>query len=369
MTSKRTTALHSKLTALVQECDELCEKQLLDPDECLIGRIAQLMNGVRWACFDAQLKSRKTADTVCDYMVTRRNDIFGMAVPELSQRRRALQQLLNPAEQHTQTETCFPTMTRQQQAVLQALWDYPQEVDRWQVFADMLEDHGDPRAELVRYEAMAAEILPPEHVHGLLSAWRFFGNLPQRILRRILIAPRYSLDVLKECKDHILVLDAGASVNGIRERALENDRERWTKPQYAERGPVFSSDYWYHSEPFARCQRNPAYRLFPSTMFEEFFDLPLEDQQSLLAQKRYSNYEIGTAAETLTVLTLHEQDTGERLLPNYCVRCKDRGPSPGYHDGQSIRVGQFQSDGLVINDRWDHLPYFHMGAALFRKHS
>src|SRR5262245_51933482 len=79
-----------------------------------------------------------------------------------------------------------PQMT----AFLDALASSPEDVTPWLVFADWLEEHGDPRAELLRWGARVREepVPPPLTLAALeLAGWQrkhlpaWLGTLPRKV--------------------------------------------------------------------------------------------------------------------------------------------------------------------------------------------
>ena len=65
---------------------------------------------------------------------------------------------------------------------LAAIEEEPEDTTVKLVFADWLEEHGDPRSELLRREVEIAEVLGWRNVHGILSAQLFYGSLPDDIV-------------------------------------------------------------------------------------------------------------------------------------------------------------------------------------------
>src|ERR1700722_4828366 len=79
-------------------------------------------------------------------------------------------------------------------------------------FADWLEEHGDPRSNLLRKEVMAAEILGRENVPGIPDGQAFFGQIEPEILQQLAKAPFPTTEILEACCDHLLVLCPGYSL-------------------------------------------------------------------------------------------------------------------------------------------------------------
>ena len=370
MASIENDTLRTALSALVRQCDSACRYSGFEGDRVLTSTVSKIIGEVRATCAAAdQSVFGDIARTVCEYMTASRDEALGKRVPTLALSRQKVEELLtlpdnNPASPPViQPEKTgrFPVLTEQQKLMLKAMDLEPLYTDRWSIFADSLEDNGDPRAELVRYELKAAETLKPQNVHGLLSVWRFFGDLPDSVFQKMLETPRYPLDLLKKCSDHILVLDPGLSQRLMTEQADAIDQLR-QKEGLTPHNRLFYPGRMHLSQPFADTQRDAAYMLLPPKPFRPFFDLTVASQLSL-QDRSYKDYEIASLGGLSVLLLLHEQDTHKRLLPHEWLRCNTVDSQENH-----VHLGDFGNDGIMINSFANAHHYPGLGLALFRKH-
>jgi uncharacterized protein (TIGR02996 family) len=248
----------------------------------------------------------------------------------------------------------------EQEAFLRALAEQPDDDTLKLVYADWLDEHGDPRAQLFRQEVDAINILGRENVHGFTAARSLFGELPDEALRQIAAHPVPN-EVLEKCKDdHFLVLSPGYSLLQLQQRAQEIDESRRRSDPVCDR--ISPSLAGIHKNT-KREEGAPCYVLLPKTPFPDLFNLSFADQKQRLSD-HYPDYRIMTAAEILCILLLHEYHTREHLLPSQYLRCSTV-DTLGQHMvvGADAHPAGIQIYNDVETDLDDaHLPLFGLAA-------
>ena len=247
-----------------------------------------------------------------------------------------------------------------EQAFITSILEAPEDTTNRLIFADWLEEHGDPRSELIRREVEAAGILGWGNIHGILSAQRFYRKIDERVVRQAaasLPKPEVLRPVLEECEEHILVLHPGFNLRVIRGHAESNFIADTTHHL------LMADQSWYldENEPLGFIEYPAHYILFPKQ------PLPLYHRTWKEQVKKYGKsfrppvgdyLRVLGASELANVLLLHEQDTGLRLLRDCLLRCRE-----GHGVDQHVCVGDFNNTGLNVYCYGDDERHFGYGLA------
>jgi hypothetical protein len=126
----------------------------------------------------------------------------------------------------------------------------------------------------------------------------------------------------------------------------------------AKKGSIFYPQSWYHTEPFASHYGPPRYRQLRMTAVPDSFNKTFVEQQAVLP----IDEEIPFARVVVMGMVIQFLATGERLFPEYWVRCNDQGS-----DGRRVSVGGFDRDGLIVRTGWDGYRDSGIGLASARK--
>ncbi len=117
---------------------------------------------------------------------------------------------------------------------------------------------------------------------------------------------------------------------------------------------IYAQD-WYDRYDWAKREDVPQERTLRIPV-EGSFNKTFADQEKLLA----ADEEVASTRSVVTLLVINALSTGERLLADRYVRCIDKDS-----DGNRVVVGDFDANGLYVNDLWvDYcLPYIGVAAA------
>jgi hypothetical protein len=111
-------------------------------------------------------------------------------------------------------------------------------------------------------------------------------------------------------------------------------------------GEMFYNQTWYDTEAFAKLVEAPRYRQLRMTAVPDSFDTTFVEQQELLP----IDEEVPSPRVVVMGMVIHFLATGERLHPDYWVRCIETDS-----DGYRVDIGYFDADGLRVGrDRDDH---------------
>jgi hypothetical protein len=147
----------------------------------------------------------------------------------------------------------------------------------------------------------------------------------------------FSETELEECKNtHLLVCGYPMTILEIRAKA-PSKKPKKTFYSY--------KDAWYNTQAFATNEKvGLRWYLIRKTAIENSFSKTFDDQKRLLG----ANDEVPRACELVYAVVLYFMVTGERLFETAYVRCIDL-----TSDGYRVNVGNFDSDGLSVNNYWD----------------
>ena len=242
------------------------------------------------------------------------------------------------------------------------------------ILADWLEEHGDPRSDLLRREVEVAEILGWQNVHGVLSLRRFYGKLDDEVFLQAIQSlpnPHQLKEDAERCKEegeHLFVLYPGLDVRSIRSHADRVYEERTGEAR--ERGRLMYEQAWYEREQqtFAVTTHPARYHLVPKEplfLFDRtWIDLVEFDAQDsrILRPRGFPHSGILLSPERMNMLLLHEQDTRERLDAKCSLRCLDQAVA-----GNHVNVGYFGAGGLYVGSGLDDYYVADFGLASFRE--
>ena len=183
------------------------------------------------------------------------------------------------------------------------------------------------------------------NMFGIEEAIQHFGVNPSRQQLDALSEVPFTEAILEECKDtHVLVAVFPLSIFEIRGKVQG-------------KGLFYSQD-WYNKQAFAKDRGEIEWQLVRKTPIANSTSKTWPDQQALLSE----NEETPKARVMVYTMIGHFLATGERLLEKIYVRCSDVDS-----DGHHVAVGVFDSDGLIVNDRWGDDRNVSLGLASARK--
>ena len=110
------------------------------------------------------------------------------------------------------------------------------------------------------------------------------------------------------------------------------------------KGRIFYPQSWYEPEPFAQTEDFPRYREVRGKPVLDSTRKAYAEQLKLLPEGE----EVPPARVVLAALVTHFLATGERLLPDICVRCADQTSRSA-----RVNVGYFGRGGLLVDHYWD----------------
>ena len=111
---------------------------------------------------------------------------------------------------------------------------------------------------------------------------------------------------------------------------------------------------WYNREPFANDKKvSVRWYLLRKEPVPESRSKTYDQQTALLKEE-----EVPFACEVTYMVILYWLTHRERLLPDVYVRCQDKDS-----DGRRVYVGDFDSDGFVVDSYWDDGRYDDLGLA------
>jgi hypothetical protein len=177
---------------------------------------------------------------------------------------------------------------------------------------------------------------------GVEEAVKHFGvNPTERQLGALKEIP-FSQEILKaHRKTHILVAVFPISILDIRGK---DERKLFYSHQ----------DAWYNTQKFAKDAGTLGWKLVRKTPVEDSFSKNWAEQQKLLAKTE----ETPTAQVMVYTIIGHFLATGKRLFENVYVRTSDVDS-----DGSRVCVGDFDANGLEVNDDWDDYRVDDLGLA------
>lgn len=182
-------------------------------------------------------------------------------------------------------------------------------------------------------QKLAREIMG-KNFFGVKEATKHFGvNATKQQLAALAEVP-FSEEVLKSCKDtHVLVAVFPLSILDIRGIAKkQSDRT------------LFYSQDWYDNQAFAKDKGKVGWQLVRKEPVANSTSKTWNEQRALLSKDE----ETPTARIVVYTMVGHFLAIGERLLEKIYVRCVDLDS-----DGDCVRVGYFDSDGLNVGLYWD----------------
>jgi len=192
-------------------------------------------------------------------------------------------------------------------------------------------------------QKLAREIMG-KNCFGVEETTQHFGVKPtQRQLSALAEIP-FTEGELRERKDtHILVAVFPLSILDIRSKVDPN---------------LFYDQSWYNKESFAKKNGEVGWQLVRKTPVTNSTSKTWDEQQALLAK----NEKTPTAQAMIYTIIGHYLATNERLFSNIYVRCEDV-----VSHGFRVRVGNFDANGLNVNNYWDDNRNSNIGVASVRK--
>ena len=179
---------------------------------------------------------------------------------------------------------------------------------------------------------------------GVEEAIRHFGINPSRQQLVDLSEVPFTEAILAECKStHILVAIFPLSIMDVRGKV---------------EAKLFYDLVWYDKQSFARGKGDMFWCLVRKTPVANSISKTWDEQQALLAENEH------TPSARIMVYTIigHFLATGERLFENIYVRCSDLDSGD-----DRVDVGDFDADGLRVDDDWDDDRRGSIGVSVARK--
>jgi len=171
-----------------------------------------------------------------------------------------------------------------------------------------------------------------KNMFGVEEAIQYFGVNPTRQQTLALSEIPFSEEVLQKAKDtHVLVAVFPLSILEVRGKV--------------ERKLFFShEDAWYNKQSFAKERGEISWQLVRKTPVDNSTSKNWEEQLALVSEED----EVPTAQVMVYTIIGHYLATGERLFEHVYVRT-----SSVDSDGRRVRVGYFDSGGLLVRSGWD----------------
>lgn len=166
------------------------------------------------------------------------------------------------------------------------------------------------------------------NMFGVEKAIKYSGVNPSRQQTAALADVPFTEATLEACKrTHVLVAVFPLSIIDIRSEAK-----------------LFYDQSWYNKESFAKDRGDVSWQLVRKAPVENSTSKTWQEQQALLGQ----NEETPSARVMVYTIIGHHLATGERLFERVYVRCSDL-----TSDGNHVYVGNFDANGLNVNNNWD----------------
>ncbi len=184
------------------------------------------------------------------------------------------------------------------------------------------------------------------NMFGIEEGVKFFGMNPSKQQLAALTEIPFTEETLNASKDtHILAAVFPLSILDIRGKVKNS---------------LFYShdDAWYNKERFANDRGETSWQLICKTPVPDSTSKNWDAQQALLGKEE----ETPTVRIMTYAIVGHYLSTGERLFENIYVRCSDVDS-----DGYRVRVGRFDSKGLLVGSLWDDDRGSGIGLASARK--
>jgi hypothetical protein len=182
------------------------------------------------------------------------------------------------------------------------------------------------------------------NMFGIEEAIKHFGVNPGRRETAALADVPFTEATLEACKGtHVLVAVFPLSIIEIRGKMTSK---------------LFYDQSWYNKESFAKDRGDVSWQLVRKTPVENSTSKTWQEQQALLGMSE----ETPSARVMVYTIIGHFLATGERLFERVYVRCSDVDS-----DGYRVRVGDFDSVGLLVGSGWDDDRDDYFGAASARK--
>ena len=193
-----------------------------------------------------------------------------------------------------------------------------------------------------------AESIMGDNFHGVDALERLLGrNVAKQVKTTLNKGVPISAEVLESCRDtHVLVACAGISL-----------MEVWSAQTalfYAKRDP------WYKSQQFATTKVKAGWYLVRKTPVPDSTSMTWDDQCKLLTEVE----EVPSASVLAQAILIHYLEANERLFEAIYVRVSDVDS-----DGYRVDLGDFNQDGLRVNNYWGSHRYSYIGVSASRKFS
>lgn len=226
----------------------------------------------------------------------------------------------------------YHSRNTEEEADLRALGGMTSDLSVKKRLCDELRRNGDVRAELLAAELRFATIVGPANVHGVFHVEQALGvTYSPEHLRALARSSECVLPVPSAfAKTHILVVGYPISLAELHIRHADlffNKADTW-----------FTGHRFAHVKVGLRwlaVRKEPV----PGSIGKEF-----RSQLEMLPDAEC----VPRACELAYVVLVHSLVTGERLLGNTFVRCRDRHPQGGHVD-----LGDFTPDGMILGGSWD----------------
>lgn len=191
-----------------------------------------------------------------------------------------------------------------------------------------------------------ARAIMGKNFFGVEEAIKHFGVNPSKQQLAYLAEVPFTEEVLKSCKDtHVLVAVFPMSILDIRGKV--------------ERKLFYShDDAWYNKQAFAEDKGEVGWQLVRKVPIADSTNKTWNEQQALLSKDE----ETPKAQVVVYTIIGHFLATGERLFENIYVRCSDLDS-----DGLRVSVGDFDAEGLHVNDWYDGHRRGGLGLSAARK--
>lgn len=185
------------------------------------------------------------------------------------------------------------------------------------------------------------------NMFGIEDAIKHFGVNPSKAQLAALGEVPFSEETLKACKGtHVLVAVFPLSILDIRTQ-VKGDPIR-----------LLYDQSWYNKEAFAKDRGEIGWHLIRKTPVDNSTNKTWNDQQALLGK----DDETPKAQVMVYAIIGHYKATNERLFEKVWVRCSDLDS-----DGVRVSVGNFDAEGLDVNDCWGDSRGDCLGLASARK--
>ena len=184
-----------------------------------------------------------------------------------------------------------------------------------------------------------------KNIFGVEEAIAHFGVNPSKQQTAYLAEVPFAESALEACKNtHLLVAVFPLSLLDIRGACKDQG--------------LFYNQDWYNKQAFAKEKGEVGWQLIRKTPVSDSMSKTWDEQNKLLGKDE----EVPSVRAVVYATVGHYKAQNERLFEKVWVRCSDLDS-----DGYRVSVGDFDAEGLHVDDYWDGYRDGNLGLASARK--